>query len=108
MSRHSVFSVDFAGIHFPRDRRIAPSPARTLPLVVLRFALPHVSLAAVVVQTPAGGVVRTLAHGTLAAGEHAIEWRGEDDRGDRAPSGTYVIRLEAEGRTLTSRWVVVE
>ncbi len=44
-----------------------------------------------------GRVVRTLARGTLPAGEHRVVWDGRDDGGALLGSGIYLCRLEAGG-----------
>lgn len=46
-----------------------------------------------------GRRVRQLALGTLPAGRHQATWDGCDQAGRQAPSGTYVCRLVADGRT---------
>jgi len=37
-----------------------------------------------------------LARNTYDAGEHTMTWDGRDESGRSVPSGTYVIRLQAE------------
>jgi hypothetical protein len=44
----------------------------------------------------AGALVRQLVKGRVEAGEHTLAWDGLTEAGDRAPSGVYFIRLEAE------------
>jgi hypothetical protein len=44
----------------------------------------------------------------LAAGKHAIPWDGRGDRGDRVGAGVYWARLEAEGRSITKRLVMLK
>jgi hypothetical protein len=45
--------------------------------------------------------------GEIAAGEHACGWDGHDDRDVPVPAGVYLVRLEVNGRVVTSRRVVV-
>ena len=77
------------------------------PVATLRFALPHAASGSVVVVNLDGLVVRTLLAPTLPAGELHAEWDGRDELGDRAPRGLYCMRLEVEGRLLTSRRVEI-
>ena len=39
----------------------------------------------------------------LGEGPHAVDWDRRDDRGRPAPSGTYLLRLSAEGRSATRK-----
>ena len=41
------------------------------------------------------------------AGEHTVQWDGRDNAGHAAPSGIYLVRLEAEGRTITHRLATI-
>ena len=51
-----------------------------------------------------GRRVATLLDGAaLAAGEHALAWNGRDGGGRRAASGTYALRVAADGRARTLR-----
>ncbi len=77
------------------------------PVATLRFALPHPASGSVVVVNPDGLVVRTLVAPTLPAGELLAEWDGRDEGGARVPRGLYCMRLEIEGRLLTSRRVEI-
>jgi hypothetical protein len=40
---------------------------------------------------------------TRLAGTHSAEWNGRSERGERLEAGVYIIRLQAEGRSLTQR-----
>ena len=47
-------------------------------------------------------------HRLLAAGAHAVIWRGEDGAGRAAPSGVFLCRLEAGGQVLTRRLALLQ
>ena len=51
----------------------------------------------------AGRRVSTLLQGIQPAGRRVIVWDGTDGRGQHVAPGTYVVRLEADGRALTRR-----
>jgi hypothetical protein len=51
----------------------------------------------------AGRVVRTLVDSDVAAGRRAVAWQGDTDTGQRAASGVYFIRMEAEGQHTSYR-----
>jgi hypothetical protein len=55
----------------------------------------------------AGRHVRTLVDGDRAAGRHALDWDGRDERGHDVPSGVYLYRLEVAGVLETRRMVLL-
>ncbi|MHB8080488.1 MAG: Ig-like domain-containing protein, partial [Candidatus Krumholzibacteriia bacterium] len=77
------------------------------PATTIRFALPAAGPVRLVVFDPRGRRVAALVEGELAAGDHAVLWRGLDDRGAAVASGTYLYRLEAGGRVETRRLTLV-
>ncbi len=83
----------------------APNPSRDQ--TTIRFQLPAPRRIAARIFDVDGRVVRTLADGSLAAGAHALDWRGRDERGLPVPSGTYYFRLEAEDEVETERLIRV-
>jgi len=79
----------------------APNPANPVTSVTLRLVTSARIDAAVF--DPRGRRVRTLAAGTLAAGDHALVWDGRDARGRAAASGVYLVRAVASGQTATRK-----
>ena len=55
-----------------------------------------------------GRLVTTLFEGTLGAGRHERSWEGRRSSGQAVASGIYAIRLQAEGRVLTRRVVLLQ
>jgi len=80
---------------------VHPNPFN--PSAQFTFDLPRPGPFTLRVHDLRGRVVRTVAEGTIPAGTHTATWNGRDDDGRALPSGTYVIRLEADGRTTTQR-----
>ena len=81
--------------------RIAPNPFN--PRTTLDFALPNASWTALDIHDLAGRHVRTLVHGDLPAGRHAITWDGRDDRGGAVAAGIYLARLRTAAGHFASR-----
>ncbi len=54
-----------------------------------------------------GRVVRTLVDGSMSAGPHAASWNGRDNEGRSLPSGLYFARLDAEGKSIVRRVLMV-
>jgi hypothetical protein len=84
----------------------APNPAHGSTM--LRFALPRDAVVRLALYDLSGRRVRTLAEGSLPAGEHALAWNLRDDSGRALGAGLYFARFEAEGRVFTHRVVAVK
>ncbi len=86
-------------------RAPVPNPARGV--TTLRWSLARAGHVRLGVYDLSGRLVRTLANGELAAGEHAIEWDGRDDSRAMREAGVYFVRLEAAGVRETRKVVRV-
>jgi hypothetical protein len=93
-----------AGAGGPR-LELLPSPARGA--VVARYALAVAGPVRLEFYDAAGRLVRTLARGDLAAGEHRTTWDGRDAAGREVPAGVLFCRLAAGGATATRRFELV-
>lgn len=82
-----------------------PNPARAG--ATLRFTLPSAGEATLALYDVGGRLVRTLASGRHAAGEHAVRWDGRDAAGRAAPAGVYFARLAAAEGARTVRLAVI-
>ena len=82
-----------------------PSPARER--VNFAFTLPIAATASLAVFDVSGRLVRRLLpEGPAAAGRHVLVWDGRAQRGEVAPPGVHLARLETGGVTLARRVVV--
>jgi len=72
------------------------------PRTTIRFSLDRESRVRLGVYDLHGRLVRTLADGVYAGGEHSVVWDGRSDRGDEMPSGLYFVKVE-DGRRVRSR-----
>jgi len=55
-----------------------------------------------------GRRVKRLFRGYMGPGEHSVTWDGRDDRGHRAPSGLYFIRVDTGLKLLTRKVIVTK
>ena len=78
------------------------------PSTTIRFALPRDTRVSLVVYDTRGRRVRTLVDDDLVAGTHDVTWTGRDDRGAAVGSGVYFVRLDAQGKALRQKMVLVE
>jgi hypothetical protein len=101
-------NADVPGAALPRELALsAPAPNPLRGSCTMWLALPREARVALAVYDQQGRRVRTLLAGTLPAGEHPVTWDGRDDRGRGVASGIYLVRGEAEGRTLHRRIVAI-
>lgn len=84
----------------------APAPNPSWGGARFRFTLPTAQSAQLALFDVRGRLVRELATGVQPAGERQVEWDGCDAFGRRMPAGFYILRLDADGRTLTERVIV--
>ena len=56
----------------------------------------------------AGRLVNTLYNGAQEAGHYQVTWDGKDRNGNPTASGVYFYRLEAEGKNVTRRMVMLK
>jgi flagellar hook assembly protein FlgD len=62
------------------------------------FVLPEAEPVRLHVYDLHGRRVRLLPSASLPAGRHRLVWNGKNDSGRPAPSGVYLLQLEAGGR----------
>jgi len=85
------------------------SPNPFNPSTTIRFGLPRAATVDLAVFAAGGRRVATLIAGELLpAGFHAREWRGRDGEGRALASGVYFLRLEAGGRTVTQKMLLLK
>lgn len=80
-----------------------PAPGHTM----LSFALPVPGQVQLDVFDLRGRRVRSVVDERLPAGQHQIAWDGKDARGRATASGTYYLRLKANGEERTQRMTIV-
>lgn len=73
----------------------------------LRFVLPRLSRAQLMIVTPQGRIVKSLVQGRWDAGYHSVIWDGSNDRGAPATAGLYLARFKAGTYTKTIKMTLV-
>jgi hypothetical protein len=94
----------------PAAERMMLEPVRPNPLrsqAEIAYTLREAGRVRMTVVDVAGRVRAVVAHGSQAAGRHAVRWEGRDGVGARLPRGVYLVRLEANG-DVASRKLVIE
>lgn len=82
----------------------APNPARRQATV--NWAVPHAGEVNVGIYDAGGRLVRSLFSGRAEPGLGHASWNLADSRGGRVASGVYFCRLDAGGRSVSSKLVV--
>ncbi len=78
------------------------------PMTLIKFSLPRTGQVDLRVYDVRGALVRTLAAGEIAAGNHSRVWMGRNDDDQPVPSGVYFYRLLVEDEVITKRMTLVK
>jgi hypothetical protein len=84
----------------------APNPFRTV--TAIGFSLPRPGRVSLKIYDLSGRMVRTLQDGPLTAGRHVRVWDRRGEGGGLMRSGVYFGRLEADGKTLSNKIVMLQ
>lgn len=84
------------------------SPNPFGPQTDIRFRLAQAGPVSLAVYDTAGRRVRSLANGSMPAGDHSLRWDGTDEAGHTLSAGVYFCRFEAGGRTFSARMMLVK
>jgi len=86
----------------------ANSPNPFNPSTTVAFDLARDGRVQVRIYDMRGSLVRTLADESLPAGRHTVRWNGRDQTGRVVASGTYLLRMSAEGLELRRRMMLLK
>jgi uncharacterized protein (TIGR02145 family) len=78
------------------------------PVTKITYQLPEESYVAVTIYNLAGQKVTTLVDGRRSAGFHAVDWYGENSKGESVASGLYFFRIEAENFSKTLKMLLLK
>lgn len=83
-----------------------PNPAGAI--TEIRFRLADSGPATLKIYDAQGRQVRSLASGSMSAGEHGFSWDGRNDAGRRVASGMYLYRFETAGFSAERKLLLVQ
>ncbi|MDP7021791.1 MAG: T9SS type A sorting domain-containing protein [Candidatus Krumholzibacteria bacterium] len=78
------------------------------PATTLRFTVDSPQRMRLAVFDIAGRHQAQVADKTFDAGTHELLWQARDDAGRRLPSGVYLLRMEAAGKSETQKLVLLQ
>ena len=87
----------------PRSRLLANVPNPFNPATFIPFEIPATTHVRLDVYGADGRRITRLSDSAYPAGQHRVLWNGVDQRGQSVPSGVYVVRMRAAGRTVTRK-----
>ena len=91
-----------------RQLTVEPSvPNPFNPRTTVSFTVTQPGAARVEVIDLAGHLVATLLRRDLTAGRHTVTWNGLGDNGRAAPSGVYLVRVQAGGASVGAKVALV-
>ncbi len=99
------------GVEDARANAIVLSQNRPNPFsgsTQLILSLPSAGAVKLDIIDVGGRVVRRLVDSELTIGSHVLDWDGTRDDGTRVPAGTYFYRLNANGRELSRKMMVMK
>ncbi|GAI37388.1 unnamed protein product, partial [marine sediment metagenome] len=72
------------------------NPNPFMDRTLIEYNLPKNCNVNISIYNTLGARVKTLLNERRNAGTHTITWNGNDERGNKLPSGFYFLKLEAE------------
>jgi hypothetical protein len=78
------------------------------PMTRIEFTLDETARVYLRIYDVSGKVVKTLVQEAMPAGRHTAVWNGEDESGRTVVSGVYVCRLEASGKMVDRKMVLLK
>ena len=84
------------------------SPNPFNPNTHIRFDLPKNESISLMIYNIAGKEVAQINRNNLSAGQHVINWKGQDQYGERLPSGLYIYRLVAGNKISTKKKLLLK
>ena len=84
-----------------------PYPNPFNPSTTLRFDLQEADVATLRIYDLSGGLVQTLAEGSLEAGSHTVSWNALTGQGSQVAAGIYLVVLETPKNRLTQKLVLI-
>jgi hypothetical protein len=89
-----------------QDIQLAPNPTRG-PMS-LRFTLTQPGHVSVKVYNTVGQLTRELVDTELTQGSHDFVWDGRDGAGRTLSSGSYIFRIDVDGRVINKAVLIVK
>ncbi|MCH7973227.1 MAG: T9SS type A sorting domain-containing protein [Bacteroidetes bacterium] len=77
------------------------------PSTIIRFSLPEASFVILKIYNVLGQEVKTLVNAEKNAGIYNLQWRGDNDFGQKVSSGTYIYRVITGHNIFTKKMILL-
>jgi spore germination protein YaaH len=98
---HGSFSINLGPM--PKFSLFQNQPNPFRQMTNIRYQIPRSGQVSLKIYNSAGQLVRVLDDGYQMAGEHSVTWDGRNDRSMTAARGVYFCRLEAGGKVMLKK-----
>ena len=78
------------------------------PTTKISYALPQNSYVSIKVYDMLGREVKALVNNEMLAGNHSINWNGDDNNGIKVASGTYIYRITASNFVAVKKMILIK
>ena len=78
------------------------------PTTTIKYSVPKDGDVKIRIYNTKGQLVTTLVNEQKSLGTHNVVWNGIDDNGNKVSSGLYFTRIVADGKTLTSKMLMLK
>ncbi len=92
----------------PKTVSVRNYPNPFNPETTISYALPQDGQAVIKVYNLRGQLVKTLVNDRMEAGYHDVVWAGRDENNKSVASGIYFLRMQAGGKTLTHKLMLLK
>jgi len=113
-SNQGVFSTDIVTAVdnetvIPKNYRVEqnfPNPFN--PTTTIRYSLPEASFVTLKIYNILGQEVKTLVNEQKNAGTFNVQWRGDNESGNKVSSGAYIYRVIAGSHIFTKKMILLK
>jgi hypothetical protein len=84
------------------------SPNPFNPATTIRYSIPRVMEASLVIYSSQGQKIKTLHMGVIPPGNHTVKWNGKDEDGKAVASGLYFYTLTADRTAITRQMIFIQ
>lgn len=106
-NRHSIIGIAQSPIKHPKHLTLSETPNPFGYRTTISYSLPDKTYVNLRVYDATGRVVDDIVNTEKDAGVYTVTWNGRDDEGRNLPNGIYFCRIEASGKSLTRKLVLV-
>ncbi len=78
------------------------------PTTTIRYTVPKDGNVRLCIYNTRGQLITTLVNEQKNLGIHSVVWNGNDNNGNKVSSGIYFTRIIADGKTLTSKMLMLK